>query len=173
MRCIVKNQHSPKGEFLFFFESLIHTFKPTKEALWGFGVCYGTEVLYEYLNQPFYQHSDQALRAAKLHVLVNFCERSHLIMCLTLHPTDRLFVQSEAAIAQFGHAPDMPLIEFYPNKQVRIDLLRDLRLYGKAQANMVAHNIDGKSFEGLTTLQRIQLDQDTFLLLEEFKPERF
>lgn len=162
---------SPESNFLFFFNSLIDTFKPTDETLWAYGVRNGVEIYYEYLNKPFYQYPEQALKAAKLHVLTNFVERSRGLHCLTFYPTDRVFIQSEAAIASFGLAEDMQAIDFYPNPQDRLDLLQTLKITGKyASIESEVINLDGKTFTGIGVLQLIPLDPHTNLLLEEFKP---
>lgn len=170
MRCVTK--HEPyKANYLFFLSSLIDVFQPTNETLWAFSVWHGTDILYEYLNQPFYQYPEQALKAAKLHVLTNLCERSRQLRCLTFHSTDRVFVQSEGSINSFGVAKDMAAKDFYLNPQQRIDVLRELRIHGEyAEHKNHLTDLDGRKLEGVGTLQRIELDCHTSLLLELFKP---
>lgn len=163
--------YSPESNFLFFFDSLIDTFKPTKETLWAYSVRNGVEIYYEYLNKPFYQYPEQALKAAKLHALTNFVERSRKLHCLTSYPADKVFIQSEAAIAYFGLAENMQAINFYPNHQDRLDLLQTLKITGKhVGSELEVVNLDGKTFTGIGAVQLIQLEPYTSLLLEEFRP---
>lgn len=163
-------QDLPESDFLFFFDSLIDTYKPTDELLWAYSVRNGVDIFYEYLNKPGYRHPDQALKAAKLHALTNFVERSRRIHCLTFYPTDRVFIQSEAAIAAFGLAENMKAINFYPNPQDRLDLLQTLKITGKyASSESEVVNLDGETFTGIGEIHLIPLDAYTSFLLEELR----
>lgn len=159
-----------KDKFLFFYDSLIDVFQPETSHLWAFSVRHGTELLYQYFNKPLYQSSEQALRAAKLHALINFCERSHQLHWLTLYPEDRILTQSEEVIAQFGETTNLLAIDLYYYKQARVDFLQRVSLNGLASSSpKKLLGWDGKIFDGVITAHLIRLATDTTILLENFE----
>lgn len=170
MRCIQSNEN--KNQFLFFFDSLVDTFKPTDEHLWAFSAYFGRGLdgLGAWASSPIYPNSELALRAAKLHALTSFVERSREIHCLTFHPTDRVFTQAENSTERFGSVLNMNAIDFYPVKQDRLDILRDIRLCGKSDVKSVGFtDLDGNRFEGRNSCRVIQIDPNTALLLEHLE----
>lgn len=169
----VRHPDSSPASFLYFFDSFVGLFQSPSEELWGYVVWHGglEEARYKYTNKPFYQHQEQALRSAKLHVLMNMVARSRQLHWLTLYPTDRIFIQSEAAIATFGSAKDTLVKNFFPNPQDRIDLIQHVRGKGKAEAHLVVQNLDGHAYSGKVVVNHIPLDKETHLLLELFVPD--
>ena len=165
---MVINADRSKDKFLFFYESLIDVFQVTPQS-WAFSVKHGKALLYQYLNQPIYQYPEQALRAAKLHALINFCERSCQLDWLTLYPSERVLTQSEKVIAQFGNTTDLLAIDPYQDKQVRVDFLQEISLNRRASSFTRLLGLDGEVFDGIVTAQLIQFDEDTAVLLENFK----
>lgn len=165
---MVINTDRSKDEFLFFYESLIDVFQPTPQS-WTFSVKHGKELLYQYLNQPIYQHPEQALRAAKLHALINFCERSRQLDWLTPYPSERVLTQSEDVIAQFGNTTNFLAIDLYHDQQARVDFLQRVSLNRQASSFARLLSLDGEVFDGIVTTQLIQFDEHTAVLLENFK----
>lgn len=161
---------SNDDEFLFFYDSLVDVFQPATSYLWAFSVSHGTEVLYQYLNKPLYQSSEQALIAAKLHALIIFCECSPQLHWLTFHPEDRILTQSEEVIAQFGYTTNLLAIDLYYYKQNRVDFLQKVSLDKLASSSTEKLlGLDGKIFDGVVTTHLIQLAIDTTILLENFE----
>lgn len=156
--------------FYYFLDTLVETFNPS-ETLWAFSVRHFDSSLYQYVDGSLYQHPRQALKAAKLHILINFCERSRELNCLTDYSTDCVLVQSERAIALFGNAQNACAKDFYPNPQDRVEVLRELQLNRSAEQKSHLTNLDGQQLTGVTLFELIELDSDSSFLLELFKPD--
>lgn len=169
---VQQKQGFPEANFLYFRDSLIDIFSPSiNEDQWTFSVRHGIKALYEYLDQSMYKYPEEALRAAKLHVLINFCERSDHLNCLTDYSTDCVLTQSEGAIAMFGNARNASAKDFYPNPQDRVEALRNLQLKKRAEHKSHLINLDGRELKGVTLLELIELDSASGFVLELFKPD--
>lgn len=172
MQPIVRQKQEFPENFFYFLDSLIDIFNSsTNESLWAFSVRRGTEALYEYVDRSKYQRLEEALGAAKRHVLVNFCERSDQLNCLTDFSTDCILVQSERAIALFGNAKNAIARNFYPNPQDRIEALRDLQIKGgTTEHKSRLTNLGGQKLTGVTSFELIELGSNSRFMLELFKP---
>lgn len=167
MSCIENSNN--KVEFSFFFDSLVDFFQPTDESLWAFSVYFGRGLdgISSGGSKAIYTEPGLALRAAKLHALKTFVARSTALRCLTSYPNDCVLIQSGSAIEKFGRATNMEAINFYPNKQDRLDVLRDVRRNGKAEGSLLAlADVDANRFEGYGCYELIEIDNSTSLLLE-------
>lgn len=164
-------QQKPESNFFYFFDSLCETFNPSEsETLWTFSIQHGIDALYRYVEQSRYLCSKEALKAAKLHILINFCERSTQNRYLADHASDRILAQSESNIALFGVAENMLVETFHLTPQGRIDALRNLQLDGK-RTEYKNHliDLDGRKLCGVSSIELIELDSDFRFLLELFK----
>lgn len=158
-----------KIEFLFFFDSLVDFFQPTDETLWAFSVYFGRDMdgISTGASSAIYENPELALRSAKLHALKKFVARSPELHCLTSCPGDSVLIQAGCAVERFGYATNMQAINFYPNKQDRLDMLRDIRLNKKAEGRLLAlADTDANRFEGNGRYELIEIDSSTNLLLE-------
>lgn len=163
----------PESSYLYFLDSLIDIFNPLidDKTLWTFSVRHGVECQYEYIKQRPIHCPKEALIAAKLHALTNFCERSSQTHCITDYVSDRVLVQSESRIGLFGNAENMAAKDFYPSPQDRIEVLRDLCLNGrKTEYKNYLVDLDGRKLKGVSSIELIELDVNSRFLIEVFNP---
>lgn len=162
-----------QSSYFYFLDSLIDIFNPLidDKTLWTFSVKHGIEGQYEYIKQRPLSCPKETLKAAKLHALINFCERSSQTHCITDYASDRVFVQSEGGIALFGNAANMAVKDFYPSAQDRIEVLRDLCLNGrKTEYKNHLVDLDGRKLKGVSSIELIELDASSRFLIEVFSP---